>query len=36
MEELLDLKQRLERERPANWRELPDIALYMDLSLIHI
>lgn len=22
MEELLDLKQRLERERPANWREL--------------
>ena len=30
MEELLDLKQRLEKERPATWQELPDISLYMD------
>ena len=33
MEELLDLKRRLEQERPADWRELPDIALYMDCLL---
>ena len=36
MEELLDLKQRLERERPANWRELPDIALYMDQIISYL
>ena len=30
MEELLDLKQRMEQERPAPWNQLPDIALYMD------
>ena len=30
MEELLDLKRRLEQERPAAWNELPDISLYMD------
>ena len=30
MEELLDLKQRLEGQRPASWQELPDIAMYMD------
>ena len=30
MEELLDLKQRREKERPAAWHELPDISLYMD------
>lgn len=30
MEELLDLKQRLEDQRPTSWHELPDIALYMD------
>ena len=30
MEELLELKQRLEQERPAAWNELPDISLYMD------
>ena len=30
MDELLDLKARMERERPAAWEELPDIALYMD------
>ena len=30
MEELLDLKKRMEQERPATWEQLPDIALYMD------
>lgn len=30
MDELLDLKHRMEQERPANWEKLPDIALYMD------
>ncbi len=30
MDELLDLKKRMEQERPANWDQLPDIALYMD------
>ena len=30
MDELLDLKQRLEQERPTPWAELPDLALYMD------
>lgn len=30
MEELLDLKKRMEQERPASWEQLPDIALYMD------
>ena len=30
MEELLDLKRRLEQERPAAWNELPDISLHMD------
>jgi hypothetical protein len=30
LEELLDLKQRMEQERPASWEQLPDIALYMD------
>ena len=30
MEELLELKQRMEQERPAPWTQLPDIALYMD------
>lgn len=30
MEELLDLKKRLEEERPTPWEELPDLALYMD------
>ncbi|MCI9156143.1 MAG: DUF1836 domain-containing protein [Lawsonibacter sp.] len=30
MDELQDLKSRMERERPARWEELPDIALYMD------
>ncbi len=30
MEELKELKERLEGERPAPWEELPDLALYMD------
>ena len=30
MEELLDLKRRLEEERPTDWEHLPDISLYMD------
>ena len=30
MDELLDLKQRMEHQRPAAWDQLPDIALYMD------
>ena len=30
MEELKQLRQRLEEERPVVWDELPDIALYMD------
>ena len=30
VEELLDLKDRMERERPTPWAELPDLALYMD------
>ena len=30
MEELRELKDRLNQERPASWDALPDIALYMD------
>ena len=30
MEELQDLRRRMEEERPTRWEELPDIALYMD------
>ena len=30
MEELKQLKEKLERERPTAWEDLPDIALYMD------
>lgn len=30
MEELQDLRRRMEQERPTPWKELPDIALYMD------
>lgn len=30
MDELYDLKNRMEQERPTPWEELPDIALYMD------
>lgn len=36
MEELLDLKQRLEEQRPASWQELPDIALYMDQIISYL
>lgn len=30
MDELQDLKHRMEQERPAPWEDLPDLALYMD------
>lgn len=30
MDELQNLRSRMERERPAPWEDLPDIALYMD------
>lgn len=30
MEEFLELKRRMEEERPVPWTQLPDIALYMD------
>lgn len=30
MDELQNLKDRMERERPAPWQDLPDLALYMD------
>ena len=30
MDELQNLKTRMEQERPAPWKDLPDIALYMD------
>lgn len=30
MDELQDLKARLETQRPADWESLPDLALYMD------
>ena len=30
MEELQDLRRRMEEQRPADWDALPDIALYMD------
>ena len=30
MEELVQLREKLEHERPTAWEELPDIALYMD------
>ncbi len=30
MEELQELKRRMEQERPTPWSELPDLALYMD------
>lgn len=37
MEEMQDLKQRLQEQRPASWENLPDISLYMDqvLSLMN-
>ncbi len=33
MDEIMDLKQRLQEQRPASWENLPDIALYMDQVL---
>ena len=33
MEEMQDLKQRLQEQRPASWENLPDISLYMDQVL---
>ena len=36
MEELNELKRRLEQERPAAWNELPDIALYMDQIIAYM
>ena len=33
MDEMLDLKQRLQEQRPASWENLPDISLYMDQVL---
>ena len=33
MDEIMDLKQRLQEQRPANWETLPDIPLYMDQVL---
>ena len=30
VEEIRELKERLERERPVEWEEFPDIGLYMD------
>lgn len=36
MEELKQLKHRLETERPTPWNELPDIALYMDQVISYL
>ena len=36
MEELKDLKRRLEEERPTGWEQLPDIALYMDQVISYL
>lgn len=36
MEELLDLKKRMEEERPTPWEELPDLALYMDQIIAYM
>ena len=30
MEELAELKRRMEQERPTSWEDLPDLSLYMD------
>ncbi|OUQ75381.1 DUF1836 domain-containing protein [Flavonifractor sp. An100] len=36
MEELEDLKSRMEQERPVPWEELPDLALYMDQIIAYM
>ena len=30
MDELIELRARMEQERPTPWEDLPDLALYMD------
>lgn len=36
MEELRELKKRLNGERPASWEAMPDIALYMDQIISYL
>jgi hypothetical protein len=36
VEELQDLKARMEQERPADWDDLPDLALYMDQIIAYM
>lgn len=36
MEQLRELKRKLEEERPVGWSELPDIALYMDQVIAYL
>lgn len=36
MEELRELKERLNEERPASWDAMPDIALYMDQIISYL
>lgn len=36
MEELDELKRRLEQERPAAWEAMPDLALYMDQVISYL
>ncbi len=36
MDELRELKKRLEQERPVDWGEMPDIALYMDQVISYL
>ena len=36
MEELSELKRRMEQERPAAWNDLPDLALYMDQVVAYV
>ena len=36
MEELLELRHRMETERPTPWEELPDLDLYMDQIIAYM
>ena len=36
MEEIRELKERLNRERPATWDALPDLSLYMDQLIAYM
>ena len=36
MDKLLELKRRMEEERPTAWNELPDLALYMDQIIAYM